>query len=55
MATYLPVVKLSAGKYLIGTRVREVKLKEDGCIVRTGGGFMYLNEFLKHHSRYECI
>ena len=55
MATYLPVVRLDYGKYLIGTHERQVSLKEEGPIVRTGGGFMKLDEYLRHYSKSECI
>ena len=55
MATYLPIVRLVWGKYLIGTHEKQVEVKEDGPIVRTGGGFMKLDEYLKHYSKSECI
>ena len=54
-ATYIPIVKLSQGKYLIGTKVSHLQTNDKGCLVRTGGGFQYLGEYLKHHSRTECI
>ena len=55
MAAYLPIVRLDYGKYLIGTHERYVKLKDDGPIVRVGGGFMKLDEYLRHYARSECI
>ena len=54
-ATYFPIVKLSQGKYLIGTKERTLSINDKGVLVRTGGGFMYLTEYLKHYSRSECI
>ena len=55
MATYLPIVRLVWGKYLIGTHEKQVQLKGDGPLVRTGGGFMKLDQYLKHYARSECI
>ena len=55
MATYLPIVRLDYGKYLIGTHEKQVQLKDDGPLVRTGGGFMKLDQYLKHYARSECI
>ena len=40
--------------YLIGTQARQVVLKGTGVMVRTGGGFMYLDEYLRHYSKSEC-
>ena len=54
-ATYFPIVKLSQGKYLIGTKEKTLQINNNGVIVRTGGGFMYLEEYLRHYSRSECI
>ena len=55
MITFLPVVKLSTSTYLIGTKEKQVQLKETGCVVRTGGGFMQMEEFLRHYCKSECI
>ena len=55
LATFLPIVKLGPGKYLIGTKQKQLQIKETGCIVRTGGGFMYLDKYLKSNARAECI
>ena len=42
MAIYMPFVKLESDKYVIGTRIKTLQFKENGCIVRCGGGFMEL-------------
>ena len=55
LATFLPIVKLTSGKYLIGTKQKKLQSKATGCIVRTGGGFMYLDQYLKSNARAECI
>ena len=55
LATCLPFVKLETGRYLVGTEVRSIQIKGRGVLVRTGGGFMYLSEFLLHYSKSECL
>ena len=55
LATCLPYVKLSPGRYLIGTEIRSVQIKGRGVLVRTGGGYMYLNEFCLHYAKSECL
>ena len=54
-ATYIPIVKLSQGKYLIGSKIRSLQTNGKGCNVKIGGGFQYLDEYLKKRSRSECI
>ena len=55
LATILPFVKLAAGRYLVGTEIRSIQIKGRGVLVRTGGGFMYLSEFLLHYAKSECL
>ena len=55
LATCLPFVKLGPGKFLIGSEVRNIQIKGRGVLVRTGGGFMYLSEFMLHYAKIECI
>ena len=55
MATYMPYVKLEPGKYLIGTRERKLMMKGKSVLVRTGGGYMHFEEYIKHYARSECI
>ena len=55
LATCLPFVKLSTGRYLVGTEVRQIQIKGRGVLVRTGGGYMYLSEFLLHYAKSECL
>ena len=55
MATYLPIVKLGSGKYMFGTSVRHIQLKGSNVLTRTSGGYMYIDDYLKHYSRAECI
>lgn len=39
----VPIIKLDSGKYLIGTKIRQVIINNEKLMVRTGGGFMELN------------
>ena len=39
----LPIVKLDPNKYLIGTKVRQVQIKNDSLLARVGGGFMEMD------------
>jgi len=55
LATCLPFVKLATGKYLIGSEVRMIAIKGRGVLVRTGGGYMYLSEYMLHYAKIECI
>ena len=55
LATCLPFVKLAPGRYLVGTEVRSIQIKGRGVLVRTGGGYMYLSEFLLHYAKSECL
>ena len=55
MSTCLPFIKVSTGKYLLGTEVRQIQLKGSGCLVRTGKRLMYLDEWLRHYSRSETF
>lgn len=43
----LPVKRLGDGNYVFGTRKIFVKLLQNGLVVRVGGGFMSIEEFLE--------
>ena len=53
--TFLPIVKLDAGQYLIGTKVRTLHLKGSQCLVRTGKGSLPLEQYLEQKAKSECI
>lgn len=42
----LPVIRIANGKYLIGTETKMVMLKNSTCMVRVGGGFEKLEEYI---------
>ena len=39
----LPIIKLDAGKYLVGTKVMKILIRNNNLIARVGGGFTDLN------------
>ena len=39
----LPIIKLEPGKYLIGTKVLKILIRNNLLIARVGGGFMDFN------------
>jgi len=42
----LPIVRIGNGKYLIGTESRVVIIKGTTCVVRVGGGFENMEEYI---------
>ena len=42
----MPVYRITDGKYLIGTESRMVMIKNTTAVVRVGGGFENLEEYL---------
>ena len=57
MVFYVPIVRLDQGKYLIGTKEKQVSItnaSNQQAVVRTGGGYMKMQEYLKYYSKYEC-
>ena len=57
LATCLPLVKVydTDGMYLVGTEFKKIQMKGRGVLVRTGGGYMYLSEYLLHYAKAECL
>ena len=53
----LPLIRLGPGKYLIGTETKMIVIKNSTCMVRVGGGFERLEEYLarNHDSEMEKI
>ena len=54
MATYLPIVRIDYGKYLIGTHEKHVQLLSKGVVVSTDEGLMELYDYLKYCAKSEC-
>ena len=49
------MVKIENGKYILGCELRKIMIKGKGPLIRTGGGYIYLEEFLRYHARQECL
>lgn len=48
LSTLLPVIKLDKAKYLIGTEVKMLEIQRSIVMVRIGGGYQPLLDYLKH-------
>jgi len=51
----VPVIKLDTNSYLIGTQKRQLLMKNTNLLIRVGGGFMELNEYLRQEAKFECL
>ena len=49
----MPVKRLGDGFYIFGTRKIYVKLIQNRLVVRVGGGFMSIDEFMIQYSQME--
>jgi len=50
MGVDLPITRLGAGFYMFGTRKIFAKIMNDRLVVRVGGGFMGIDEFIQTYS-----
>lgn len=56
LATCLPFVKISPGKYFIGTEIRNVQIMgRSVLVIFPSGNKMYLPEFLLHYAKSESL
>ena len=51
----VPVIKLDTNTYIIGTQKRVLLMKNTNLMMRVGGGFMELNEYLRQEAKFECL
>lgn len=49
----IPVQRIEEGHYLFGTRKIYCKIMNDKLVVRVGGGFMLIDEFLASYGKTE--
>lgn len=49
----IPVIRISNGKYLIGTESKMCQIKGNSCMVRIGGGFQRIEEYIQNHQDAE--
>ena len=64
VVAFLPVLKLDENnpkdqkkdaKYLIGTDKKSLQIKATDILIRVGGGYATLEEYLKQNGPFECI
>ena len=51
----IPIIKLRTNLYLVGTKQRQIFVKNTNLLIRVGGGYMDLNEYLGQQSKSECL
>ena len=51
----LPTAKIGALKYMIGTESKKIIVKSNMVLIRTGGGFMPLEEHIQKYALSECL
>ena len=52
---YVPVKRLGDGQYLYGQRKIFAKIMNEKLVIRVGGGYMLIDEFLKNYAEAEEI
>ena len=55
LCSMLPVVKIDADVFLIGTQVKKLHLSENKIVFSTGGGFVELSDWMKKNSVLQSI
>ena len=55
MRLLVPVIKLDTNSYIVGTQKRQLVMKNTNLLMRVGGGFMELNEYLRQEAKFECL
>lgn len=51
----LPIIRMYGGKYLIGTESKIAIIKGTSCVVRVGGGFQNMEEYIMRHEADELL
>lgn len=52
---YVPTQRISDGNYLFGTQKLTAKIMNDRLVVRAGGSYMLIDEFLKANAQTEMM
>jgi hypothetical protein len=55
MVGLIPIVRIESGKYLIGTEIKSMQIKNESLLVRVGGGYATLQDHLSKCARQECL
>jgi len=51
----MPMIKLDTGKYLVGTKLRQIIIKNNHLIARVGGGYMELDQHIAIEAKIQCL
>jgi len=51
----IPIIRLDAGKYLVGSEQKSIQIKAESLLVRVGGGYITLQEHIEKVACYECL
>ena len=50
---YVPVKRLGGGQYMFGTKKIFAKIMNGKLVIRVGGGYMLIDEFLANYAELE--
>lgn len=55
LVEHMPIIKLEEGEYLIGTEKKKIIVKANNLLIRVGGGYITLEEYITRNAPFECI
>lgn len=55
MVGLIPIVRIESGKYLIGTEIKSMQIRNESLLVRVGGGYATLQDHIAKVARQECL
>ena len=47
----IPIIKLDQNKYMVGTAIKQIQMKNNNLIIKVGGGYETLTKYLKTNSK----
>ena len=55
LVEHLPIIKIGEADYMIGTEKRKIIVKASNLLLRVGGGYITLEEYITRNAPFECI
>jgi len=55
LVEHMPFIKLDEDEYLIGTEKKKIIVKANNLLIRVGGGYITLEEYITRNAPFECI
>ena len=55
LVEHLPIIKIGEADYMIGTEKRRIILRASNILIRVGGGYVTLEEYITRNAPFECI